>query len=470
MEENEINKFINEFNVFIKKYRKSIVSEFSFEKEIEFISNKTKRFIDLAILRNNELLAIVEFKSLQTDISKLVVPEIFQGASNITRFSILANNKMFLVYDSNTNQAKQARSISEVVEIILSIPLKAETERIKKQIADIIHTLSNKYFKDRVKIKKHFTKKAILDNIHYDPNGNFFHLSKDVRVLDNFENTFFQFFFESLMPDEKVYRYSTLDTIYATINYNSIRLNGLVGMNDISEIGYVDSYLDSNYSSFGSDTTAHQTVSAVNRRFISCASSLEDDLNQWRLYSDDSKGACLSFRVEKKVILPGVLLRRVSYGIKKGNKNYHPELEFIKSVMDEVKTDLKQTLKFRTLSIWKHFFKSFEYAPEKEVRLLIIISPSNQIKGEHHYTANPRSLQKQWNLTYSHKILNPFITIQLNDTVLPFKLEKIILGPKCPEMYANKKQFEELLRFQNSNGNSNLKDVRVELSSIKNYR
>jgi hypothetical protein len=125
---------------------------------------------------------------------------------------------------------------------------------------------------------------------------------------------------------------------------------------------------------------------------------------------------------------------------------------------------VKVDFQFRTLSIWRHFFKSYEYEPEKEVRLLLIENQSGEVKGQTHLTGTINPLEVKWNLTNSHQILAPFIILKIDDPRLRCKLKKVILGSKCPELGINLKQFGLLTRKKN------LTHVQVVPSKIINYR
>ncbi|MFZ1514969.1 MAG: DUF2971 domain-containing protein, partial [Saprospiraceae bacterium] len=310
------------------------------------------------------------------------------------------------------------------------------------------------------KISALLSEDNFLDNLSYDVDGQFFHLTTDIRDFSSYENKLFKTLVEDLPIGAKIHRYTTLDSVYRTIEGGQIRLSGIVGMNDISEVGYVESYLNRKYKPMSNP----HDINSVNRKFIMCSSELEDELMQWRLYGDDCKGGCLTFDVINNNELPGLLLRKISYGLFIDGNNYHPELELLLRIQKRIKNILKVELKFRTLEIWKHFFKSFEYSPEKEVRLLLIGNSEDQIKGEKHLTGVGNPIDIKWNLTSSHQILAPFILLKLSDPRLRCNLSKTLLGAKCPEIGVNLKQFKHLSIKRG------LTDLLVEPSKIKNYR
>lgn len=466
MKESKIKGFINDFKEFFKG---SKIITFLEEYPLP-IGDRTNR-IDFAILRNNEFLAIFEFKE-KIDDSELQF--FYQNKITVNlsyKYLIFTNGISHKVLDRYSEEIKLFDSAKLLFEHIIRSLTKEEITRLKNEIAKTINNAVVCFF-ENFEIEEHkilnlkqdllncFSIVKILNNIQFNEDGQFFHFSNDIRELNNYENNFFKILIEKLDTNDFIYRYSNLNTVYDVLKNNSIRLNGIVGMNDISEVGYVDEFLNSNFKPFANK----KVVERINNRFIFCSSILKDNLMQWRLYADDCKGACIKFKVKDANEIPGIQLGKINYGINVDGENSHPELELISSIIQAVRNENRQSIQFRAFSIWKHFFKSFEYEPECEVRLLYILSNTNEIKGQNFVGLNAESYTKDWCLTYSHQILNPFIIINLDDEFLPIKLDEIILGPKCPENFVNKKQFNQLLIEKN------LGNVEVNLSSIKNYR
>jgi hypothetical protein len=84
-------------------------------------------------------------------------------------------------------------------------------------------------------------------------------------------------------------------------------------------------------------------------------------------------------------------------------------------------------------------------------------------------------MKSDWVMTYTHSILNPISDFRLNHSSFPIHLSEIILGPKSPEQETNQVQLQEVLRrkrkeISRNYYDSNLNNVKVELSSIKHYR
>jgi hypothetical protein len=185
-----------------------------------------------------------------------------------------------------------------------------------------------------------------------------------------------------------------------------------------------------------------------------------DDLTLWRLYSDDAKGVCLVFDIKKSNLNKHVLLQKVKYADENGK---HKELDFLKQIKVEVERLTGFEFEFRKFGYWKHFFKANDYAIEEEVRLLIIDNGKLD------------KLKTDWVLTDTHSIVNPIIDFRINNNSFPIHLRTILLGPKCPEKETNYVQIEEMIRrkkkeIKDNNYDSNLNNLKVELSSIKHYR
>lgn len=458
-----IQKFLREAKAYLAKQKDAKLVTESYVG-----SNEDPILIDCYIVRNNEVLAIFEFKAGEKEIKPQDFYEAFPPLKASFKFLILSTGNFHKVLNRYSDEVSEYTTTNSLLDFLFDIPAKKETTEQIGSIAETIEKAVLNYLDKfnldghplnglKTRLAQHFSKERVQKNIHFNKDGQFFHFSTDIGDLKNYENTFFRLLTQEMKANEFIYRYTTLDTIFSTVKFSSVRLNGIVGMNDISEVGYVESYLDESFIPMEND----EDVDQINSRFILCSSILSDDLMQWRLYGDDCKGACLKFKVKKTSLLSGLQLRRISYGVELKGENYHPELEIISEIIKAVKEHNKQSIQFRALGIWKHFFKSFEYTPEQEVRLLLILAKNKSIKGEQ---SNIHSFNKEWCLTASHQIANPFLTIPLSDKSLPFELTEIILGPKCPEIITNKKQFEQLLREKAFN------NVETKHSKIKNYR
>ena len=466
--------------IYLDKINQKISSkpEIKLVEESFVIRNNRMVNIDAALIINELVFAVFEFKSTVASLTKQEVLNIYELSNFECRFFVLSDGFQSKIYDTYYGDLATAKEFDELWSIlfveydtikILNLKDKLINEvnkeifTFQKNLKGINKDLKNIELKTKIlNVEKavQIFKYGLAKNLKYDDNSRSFYISNDLRNSNELENQFFKTIIEDVPNGTDIYRYTTLDSVFKTIEGGTLRLSGIVGMNDISEIGYVDGYLDKKFVPMAND----DHVNSVNKKYIMCSSTLEDELMQWRLYGDDCKGGCLVFKINKGAELPGLLLRKINYGINVNGINYHPELEFIKRIKERVRRKVKVDFQFRTLSLWRHFFKSYEYEPEKEVRLLLIENQSGEVKGQTHLTGTINPLEVKWNLTNSHQILAPFIILKIDDPRLRCKLKKVILGSKRPELGINLKQFGLLTRKKN------LTHIQVVPSKIINYR
>ena len=210
-------------------------------------------------------------------------------------------------------------------------------------------------------------------------------------------------------------------------------MNGIVGMNDTSEIDYFDDYCFTSKNK--------PSYQRLNNLFLSSCSLLNDDLTMWRLYGDDAKGVCLVFEIRPDM-QKEFMLQMVSYA---NEKKKNDKLDLIKEL-------IKKKVVFNDIDKWKHFFKAKDYSIEKEIRLLFADDSKTDVVKN-----------RDWLKTSDHSIINPYVEFELSNPGFPLELKEIVLGKKCPEQATNIYQLKELIRQKNYK-------IDVKPSSIKNYR
>lgn len=450
---------------FYRRFTELNLKFYTSKKVFDFkLTRPIKRNVpfDFSVEISNRTIAIIELKSRQfIDVYDYSNIDKYASQNNI-RFVILSDGEKFIITDRRNPNTKETVNFDEFVNI-LSSKEELDVNKLKQEIADKIKSIiidsKFKFLKEQID--------GLLSQISSGIDFNEIDQSfsfKNPTDINNIENRIFRLLLKEDKPLNKIYRYTTLNTIYSMLNYNSFRMNCLVGMNDTTEVNYAENYITGTNRDYAQ--AAWQTVDAYNRRFISSCSLKEDDLTQWRLYADDSKGVCLVLSVDDKLLNSKFVLKRISYGEKDGS---HPELDFIKYIIAALKEQLNVDFEFKTLTTWRHFFKPFDYSVEEEVRLLFVL--------------NDEDIKKGWLLTSSHNILNPYVEFKLNDEGLPVQLTEIILGPKCPEKEINQKQFEQIIRElrrkkkkvktdteEQEVNEYNIPKLTVSISKIKNYR
>ena len=293
-------------------------------------------------------------------------------------------------------------------------------------------------------IRNDFYKKIL-----FDEEFKTYQFKNEDSFLENFELNFFNALLKDVDKGYKFYRYSNLDLAFYLVNHGTLRFSGLSGMNDISEINYVEDYLGLERKPDIIQSLEYSNK--LNSKYIMSTSMLNDDLNQWRLYGDDCKGVSIEFEMNENKN-KNLYIKKVSYSklIQNGlGQIYrHFELEALKNFIFAIKSVFNISFEFKSLDIWKHFFKSHEYEVEQEVRVLYI-KDNNCRKNIN------------WVLTYSHNILNPTIDFKYDE--LPFNINKVLFGSKAPEIGVNIRQFTYLASV-------NQMKFEFNKSSIKNYR
>ncbi len=287
------------------------------------------------------------------------------------------------------------------------------------------------------------------DKIAYNKEGRFFQFRTNTDDgLEDFEHQIFQALLDSI-TDEAVCRYTTQDSLFAMLTNKSYRMGSHLAMNDRGEMDYVDKYLKINYKPLHSLTLPE--LHQMNQSFISSCTTIskEDDLTMYRLYGDDTKGVCLKFALTLGVQSKSLIIRKISYARPDGS---HPELDAISFFIDGLSASLGIKFRFIYLDIWKHFFKTKDYAIEDEVRVLYLndgaFAPVSQ----------------GWVITHPDKITAKYVVFDLNAHAFPLHLTNITLGPNFPDPLVNRRQLEVLLDEEGFTG------VNVVNSKIESYR
>lgn len=237
------------------------------------------------------------------------------------------------------------------------------------------------------------------------------------------EDGIFYYLIDSVVDESCLCRYTSLNGLFRTLKDKKQSMCCLVSMNDASETNYVESYLGIN------NEEIPYNPQTENRFFILSLLSeeKEDDLTMWRLYGNDATGVCIEYTTDIDMLLSTdkLVLLKINYG---RDKNHHPALDFLKRLLN-VEIEGKK-FKLRRLNEWKHFFKSYEYKDEDEIRYL--------------YKSEKKETEIEWILTNGYSIITPIKLFDFND--FPLKITSIILGPNCPNKETNKIQIEQMIK------------------------
>ena len=238
---------------------------------------------------------------------------------------------------------------------------------------------------------------------------------------DNEQRLFLALLNQPKKEIKTVCRYCSLASCFKLIDEDSVAMMSLTCMNDSSESDYVDRYRRSR----GTLHDLKQSLEDNSHFIMSCSEiEMEDKLFMWTMYGDRAKGVCLQLNVPDK-FSDKYKWARVSYAREDGT---HPELDFINSLIEN------DFMRFNNIQTWKHFFKAYEYAGEKEVRLLT----KQSIKG---------SSEIKWVLT-SNDIVAPLLIVSKSSDNFPLKLSRVIIGPLCPNRNTNLQQLRALIKVK----------------------
>lgn len=256
---------------------------------------------------------------------------------------------------------------------------------------------------------------------------------------------------EQLDPiSDKICRYTSLEYLFSILRNRCFRMNGLPGMNDKFE-GLFAWDIINDANKLPTDVIKKRKK-LINNAFIVSFSHIKkiDDLYQWRLYGDESKGVCCIFSIKEDRIKDRFFLHPVKY-IEPPMKGQNPS----DSLLAEIKkyVDNQSDKDNSDFSPIIYYYKNASYAPEEEIRLLV------DNKNTSAYETSP--YRREWLLTNSNNIPNPYIEVPLKD--IPLKLEKILLGPNMNDIETIQAQLETMLNQLGI-------DAIVEPSSIKSYR
>jgi hypothetical protein len=426
-----------------------------------FISNRAEDYrkleFDLLVHKNGRPFIIVEIKS-RTFVEEIKDNTLISIAAPALK---LTNASFYLFTDGNQFKLIDGTEFFN----FSKIPKEGISDLFKRAPEFVEITKNKQYLFDTLKngfieiglgdkwesVYGNFKPEDVFD---FDENNSVYYFKGNPFDLDGLENIFFQ----SLLPEfteTTIFRYTTVSSLESMLKFNTFRMSGIVGMNDPTEVDYVD------YLVYGwrqpLDEWTPEKVEEINSVFITSCSEKEkeDDLTLWRLYGDDSKGVSLKLKVNNDCIKQNMIVAKVSYGEKDGT---HKQIDLIKKLAVEFNQFTSARFEFKTYHIWKHFFKPYQYEVEKEVRLLYI--KNDDIKP----------IKEDWVITFGDKIFNPIVDFKLNAKGFPLEIQEIILGPNTPEKNVNKAQLAEYIRQLRLKPDYLISDLIVKISSINNYR
>ena len=262
------------------------------------------------------------------------------------------------------------------------------------------------------------------------------------------EDAFFSHLLNRRIPT-KLCRFTTRHNMFLLFKDGKQNMCSIVCMNDKSEETYADKRI-------GWDESWGSIHLENNNCFILSLMPQEksDDLTMWRLYGDDAKGVCLNYEIQEKQrgrkLKGDFYISSVSYG---ENEKKHRELDFLRGVM-QINLNHWQ-FQLKRWHIWKHFFKSFRFKDENEVRLLYL-------------SDGKTNEEKQWIENSASGIVSKMLLFPMIPTnTFPLTLTNVIVGPKAPEPRKIAEQFSFMVSQEWS---AYKPQILIRQSDIKEYR
>lgn len=288
--------------------------------------------------------------------------------------------------------------------------------------------------------------------------GAFFEFNeKECSLTKAQEKQFMKCLLGTVPSGESLFRYTSNESFQRILNEKRHSMSSLAIMNDTTEIDYAASYLKKQGIDEEQQIAAKDSVYT----YITSLSQLKDDLTMWRLYGNDTKGVSIEYIIPEH-LAEDFLLARVSYADKNGND---PKLNFIKDLMQSKIGERMFRLNY--WSLWQHFFKPYDYAIEKEVRLLFF--------GDDLLNALSKDFDLKWQ-AIGNGIITPFANFLLKK--YPLKIKGLLLGKNFPQLRTNQLTLNAYLQEIRTGFDDKYKDFEgfftpdfhVETSNIDNYR
>lgn len=395
---------------------------------------------DMIIYQNGFPYAIVEVKPTGRDLSRFISRVRYVASSIYAPWCFICTPQEF-IYFRTGKASLRVKSIDLTVENVRRFL--SETQSVKHNVTwnefrnKCLESLEQADIEEGKKRKiEHFFSEDEI-SIANEPESFSFANEAD-------EDTLFLNLLGSYTK-EKLCRFTTVNSIFRTCNEKEQSMCCIICMNDRSETSYTVRKLDT-----------PENVEEINKCFIlsCCDEDRANDFTMLRLYADDAKGVCLEYTVDYDLLKKEELvLAPISYA--RNRQQEHPELDFIRSILDN--KIQKKRLKLRKLSVWRHFFKPYEYSDEQEVRLLFFRNDDNP--------------KLKWIYESHFGIITPIITfsVEKNNNRFPLKLDKITLGPIAKSADVNVDQLALLVKSNNIEISGDIESL-VANSPIEHYR
>lgn len=359
------------------------------------------------------------------------------------RYSIITDGDEFWMWSQESREYIKTDFDKVLDTIIKGLPVLGEVPTTEQIIDAIVENATKVTLKQKNAIKtfieKHRARSLFKTNAT---------TGKIEFATPSAEDAFFSYLLNGRIP-AKLCRFTTRHNLFLLFKDGKQNMCSIVCMNDKSEETYAD-------KKTGLGPSWGETKLENNNCFILSLMPQDksDDLTMWRLYGDDAKGVCLNYEIKDKKrgrkLKGDFYLSCISYG---ESDKVHRELDFICNV--GLMNINHWQFQFNRWHIWKHFFKSFRFRDEKEVRLLYL---SDSKKKE----------EKRWIENSESGIVSKMMLFPMIPTnTFPLNLTNVIVGPKAPEPRKIAEQFSFIVSQEWS---AYTTPILIRQSDIKEYR
>ncbi len=450
-----IDHFVNTINSFVRGglFSVSLLDKPEARKELGGALPDYELFYD------NRLIGAVEVNPKLVFVDKMVrafrriVPQAY-------RFVIVTDGNQAIIFDftleSNWDRSVYRDRLSRsIVELLVSEKEFVNDDGVAIEVQRIIYAaivnLVSIVKENDINTGSELPKKSEIDESYFIDiyKKEITSVSKGTDFRKKFEYILFDILVDAIESGSLIYRYTTLDAVFNTVNRATYRINGIQGMNDQSEGFHI---LKSIFGDGIEFERSQDLADRFNQIFVSSCSTSNDSLTMWRLYGDNSRGVCLEIEVVDNLKVP-FFIKKVAY-VKKNNQLV---LRVLFNLIKELE-GLGYRVSPELFCLILFFMKNNKYSIEREVRILY----DRELQNEQ----DESNMNSDWGIAEPFKIMRPFVELSLLDDdlfssgALPFKIKRIILGPNCPKEVRNELQFNTLLKEKG------LDYIRVEQSKI----
>ena len=359
------------------------------------------------------------------------------------RYSIITDGDEFWMWSQECREYIKTDFNKVLDTIIKGLPVLGDAPTTEQIIEAIIETATKVNLKQKNAIKTFIEKPRVRSLFKTDATTGKIEFS-----TTSAEDAFFSHLLNGRIPD-KLCRFTTRHNLFLLFKDGKQNMCSIVCMNDKSEETYAD-------KKTGLGSNLGETKLDNNNCFILSLmpQGKSDDLTMWRLYGDDAKGVCLNYEIKKKQrgrkLKGDFYISCISYG---ESEKIHRELDFIRGV--SMMNINHWQFQFNRWRIWKHFFKSFRFKDEKEVRLLYL-------------SEGKKKEEKQWIENSESGIVSKMLLFPMIPTnAFPLILTNVIVGPKAPEPRKIAEQFSFIVSQEWSAYST---PILIRQSDIREYR